>query len=99
MSTARRHLPQLCGGLFLTDGALRRPSYSTKAWSCPTLPRSTPFRDRTGRAARMRYYERHIAIAKAARLGFILEGPHLACQQRLRREARLYAPRDRRRQP
>lgn len=71
----RHALPQLSGALFLTDGGIETTLIFRDGFDLPYFAAFHLLRDARGRAALMRYYERYIAIAKADRLGFILESP------------------------
>jgi homocysteine S-methyltransferase len=77
VDTARyRHaLPQHSGALFLADGGIETTLIFQDGFDLPYFAAFHLLRDARGRAALMRYYERYIAIAKADRLGFILESP------------------------
>ncbi|MFZ5781372.1 MAG: homocysteine S-methyltransferase family protein [Pseudomonadota bacterium] len=71
----RTALPQCRGGLFLTDGGIETTLIFQDGFDLPYFAAFHLLRDATGRAALVRYYERHIAIAKADGLGFVLESP------------------------
>jgi homocysteine S-methyltransferase len=71
----RHGLPQRSGDLFLTDGGLETTMVFQDGFDLPCFAAFHLLRDAKGREALMRYYERYIAIAKADRLGFILESP------------------------
>jgi S-methylmethionine-dependent homocysteine/selenocysteine methylase len=75
MSTHRQHLPQLSDGLFVTDGGIETTLIFHEGLELPYFAAFHLLRDETGRRALVRYYERYIAIAKAAGIGFILESP------------------------
>jgi S-methylmethionine-dependent homocysteine/selenocysteine methylase len=70
-----RSLPQLGGGLFLTDGGLETTLIFHEGLELPDFAAFVLLRDETGRATLRRYYERYLEIAAADRLGFILEAP------------------------
>jgi len=71
----REFLPQRDGTLFLTDGGIETTLIFEDGFDLPHFAAFDLLRDAKGRAALMRYYERYIAIAKADRLGFVLESP------------------------
>src|SRR5690349_4047590 len=71
----RASLPQSSGALFLTDGGIETTLIFQDGFELPYFAAFHLLRDANGRAALARYYERYIAIAKADRLGFILESP------------------------
>lgn len=75
MSTLHQRLPQLAGGLFLTDGGIETTLIFQEGLELPHFAAFHLLRDAAGRAALTRYYERYIAIAEADGLGFILESP------------------------
>jgi S-methylmethionine-dependent homocysteine/selenocysteine methylase len=71
----RFSLPQRTGALFLTDGGIETTLIFQDGFDLPHFAAFHLLRDRQGREALVRYYERYIAIAKADGLGFILESP------------------------
>jgi S-methylmethionine-dependent homocysteine/selenocysteine methylase len=71
----RTSLPQSGGALFLTDGGIETTLIFQDGFDLPYFAAFHLLRDADGRAALARYYERYIAIAKADRMGFILESP------------------------
>jgi homocysteine S-methyltransferase len=75
MSKSRSRLPQLAGGLFLTDGGLETTLIYHDGIALPHFAAIHMMRCRAGREHIAAYYERHIAIARDAGLGFVLEGP------------------------
>lgn len=68
-------LPQLNGGLFLTDGGLETTLIFHEGLDLPYFAAFDLMKDESGRAALRRYYERYIALARASQVGFILESP------------------------
>jgi S-methylmethionine-dependent homocysteine/selenocysteine methylase len=68
-------LPQRSGALFLTDGGIETTLIFQDGFDLPYFAAFHLLRDANGRAALVRYYERYIAIAKADRMGFVLESP------------------------
>ena len=79
ISKHRNRLPQLDGSLFLTDGGLETTLIFHEGFELPHFASFPLLRERLGRQAIRRYYERYIAIAAAAGRGFILEGPTWRC--------------------
>ena len=75
MSKHRRHLPQLDGGLFLTDGGIETTLIFQDGLELPHFAAFHLLRDVAGRAALKAYYGRYLAIAAADGAGFILESP------------------------
>jgi S-methylmethionine-dependent homocysteine/selenocysteine methylase len=75
MSKYRNQLPQLSGGLFLTDGGLETTLVFHERVDLPCFAAFHLLKDAAGRDMLVRYFERYIAIAKADRHGFILESP------------------------
>lgn len=71
----RLSLPQRGGALFLTDGGIETTLIFQDGLDLPHFAAFHLLRDPRGRQAMVRYYERHVAIAKADGLGFILESP------------------------
>jgi S-methylmethionine-dependent homocysteine/selenocysteine methylase len=74
-STYRSRLPQLAGDLFLTDGGIETTLIFHEGLELPHFAAFHLLGTAGGRAALVRYYERYLAIAKEAGLGFILESP------------------------
>jgi homocysteine S-methyltransferase len=68
-------LPQLEGGLFLTDGGLETTLIFHEKIDLPFFAAFILLKDEEGRATLRRYYERYLEIAAAEGLGFILEAP------------------------
>jgi S-methylmethionine-dependent homocysteine/selenocysteine methylase len=75
MSKYRMHLPQLDGGLFLTDGGIETTLIFHDKLDLPYFAAFHLLRDEKGRGALKAYYERYLAIAVADGAGFILESP------------------------
>ena len=75
MSKYRKHLPQLSGGLFLTDGGIETTLIFHDGQELPHFAAFHLLRHSKGRDALLRYYQRYVAIAKADGVGFILESP------------------------
>jgi S-methylmethionine-dependent homocysteine/selenocysteine methylase len=70
-----RRLPQLDGGLFLTDGGIETTLIFHDGIELPHFAAFVLLRDESGRAALRRYYASHAAIARDQGVGFILESP------------------------
>jgi homocysteine S-methyltransferase len=75
MAKYTRQLPHLDRKLFLTDGGIETTLIFHDGLELPHFAAFHLLRDAKGREALVRYYERYIAIAKAAGLGFVLESP------------------------
>ena len=75
MSAYRKQLPQLSGGLFLTDGGIETTLIFQDGLDLPYFAAFHLLNGAAGQDALMRYYERYMAIAKADGVGFILESP------------------------
>ena len=75
MSKNRKQLPQLAGGLFLTDGGIETTLIFQEGLELPYFAAFHVLREKAGRETLARYYERYMAIAKADGVGFILESP------------------------
>lgn len=68
-------LPQLDGGLFLTDGGLETTLIFHEGVELPHFAAFLLLRTEAGWATLKRYYERYLEIARQDRLGFVLESP------------------------
>lgn len=76
MSKYRKQLPQLTGGLFLTDGGIETTLIFHEGLELPYFAAFHLLNGAAaGREALVRYYERYISIAKADGVGFVLESP------------------------
>ena len=75
MSKYRKQLPQLAGGLFLTDGGIETTLIFQEGLELPYFAAFHLLREKAGREALARYYDRYMAIAKTDGVGFILESP------------------------
>ncbi len=73
--TMHSRLPQLEGGLFLTDGGIETTLIFLDRLELPYFAAFHLLKDAAGRAALRRYYARHAEIARTQRVGFILESP------------------------
>lgn len=74
MSRYRNALPQMGDGLFLTDGGLETTLIFYDGLDLPYFASFDLLKDAEGTARLRAYYERYIAMAKRARIGFVLEG-------------------------
>jgi S-methylmethionine-dependent homocysteine/selenocysteine methylase len=75
MSQYRRRLPQLDGGLFLTDGGIETTLIFHDRLKLPHFAAFHLLKDEAGTAALRRYFGRYAGIARANGTGFILESP------------------------
>jgi homocysteine S-methyltransferase len=75
MTKYRQKLPQLEGGLFLTDGGLETTLVFHDGLALPHFAAFDLLKDEQGRDLLRRYYERYIAIARRDGTGFVLESP------------------------
>jgi homocysteine S-methyltransferase len=74
MPKYRHRLPQLSGGLFLTDGGLETTLIFHDGIDLPSFASFDLLKSAKGTAVIRAYYERYIAIAKSNNTGFVLEG-------------------------
>lgn len=70
---ARSYLPQLQGGLFLTDGGIETTLIFLDGLELPYFAAFDLLKSPEGRERLRNYYRRHAEIAKKRGLGFILE--------------------------
>jgi S-methylmethionine-dependent homocysteine/selenocysteine methylase len=75
MSKYRDHLPQLDGGIFLTDGGLETTLIFHDKLDLPHFAAFYLMKDGTGIEALRQYYSTYASIASANRVGFVLESP------------------------
>lgn len=73
MKVSKNALPQLNGGLFLTDGGIETTLIFQDGFDLPCFAAFTLLRDEEGNAALRRYFAGHASIARSNGLGFILE--------------------------
>jgi S-methylmethionine-dependent homocysteine/selenocysteine methylase len=73
MPKYRESLPQLNGGIFLTDGGIETTLIFHEGIDLPYFAAFDLLKDQAGQAALRRYYTSHARIAKAKGCGFILE--------------------------
>jgi len=75
MSAPRKRLPQLDGGLFLTDGGIETDLIFNDGMELPHFAAFDLLKTEEGTAALRAYYARYATIARANGVGFILESP------------------------
>lgn len=75
MTKYRSRLPQLDGGLFLTDGGMETTLIFLGGHELPHFAAFHLMREEGGRAALRSYYARYAEIAQREGVGFILESP------------------------
>jgi S-methylmethionine-dependent homocysteine/selenocysteine methylase len=75
MSRYRKGLPQLGGGLFLTDGGIETTLIFHDGLDLPHFAAFHLLKDEAGTAVLRRYFVRYAEIARANGTGFILESP------------------------
>lgn len=73
MAKYRNSLPQLKGGLFLTDGGIETTLIFHEGIELPYFAAFDLLKDQSGQAALRRYYSNHASIARNSDCGFILE--------------------------
>ena len=71
----RERLPQLDGGLFLTDGGIETTLIFHHGLELPALRRVRPAQGRRGTEALRRYYAPYAELARERGVGFVLESP------------------------
>jgi S-methylmethionine-dependent homocysteine/selenocysteine methylase len=71
----RAKLPQLDGGLFLTDGGIETSLIYHQGLELPLFAAFDLLKDDEGTEALRRYYEPYAALANERGLGFVLESP------------------------
>jgi S-methylmethionine-dependent homocysteine/selenocysteine methylase len=71
----RSHLPQLDGGVFLTDGGIETTLIFHEGLDLPAFAAFDLLRHDEGTEALRRYYEPYVALARENGLGFVLESP------------------------
>jgi len=75
MSKYRSRLPQLDGGIFLTDGGTETTLIFHEGFDLPHFAAFTLLNDAKGRQVLRAYFDRYANIAKTNGTGFILESP------------------------
>jgi S-methylmethionine-dependent homocysteine/selenocysteine methylase len=68
-------LPQLDGGVFLTDGGIETTLIFHEGLDLPLFAAFVLLKDEEGTEALRRYYEPYLALARERGLGFVLESP------------------------
>ena len=71
----RDHLPQLDGGLFLTDGGIETTLIFHDGIDLPLFAAFDLLKDEKGTEALRRYYEPYAELARERQVGFVLESP------------------------
>jgi S-methylmethionine-dependent homocysteine/selenocysteine methylase len=71
----RHHLPQLEGGLFLTDGGIETTLIFHEGLDLPAFAAFDLLKDEAGTEALRRYFEPYAKLAGERGLGFVLESP------------------------
>jgi S-methylmethionine-dependent homocysteine/selenocysteine methylase len=71
----RERLPQLDGGLFLSDGGLETTLVFHEGWDLPCFAAFVLLDSARGRKTLRDYFDRYVPMAIAAGEGFILESP------------------------
>jgi len=71
----RDHLPQLDGGLFLTDGGIETVLIFHEGLELPAFAAFALLKDDAGTEALRRYYDPYASLARDHGLGFVLESP------------------------
>jgi S-methylmethionine-dependent homocysteine/selenocysteine methylase len=74
-SKYRRRLPQLRGGLFMTDGGLETTLIFHDGVELPAFAAFDLLKDDAGLATLRRYFERYAALARNHGVGVVLEAP------------------------
>lgn len=75
MTTKRNHLPQLDGGLFVTDGGLETTLIFHDGIDLPYFASYDLMRDRAGTKMLCEYFARYAALARDNNVGLILDSP------------------------
>ena len=71
----RHHLPQLEGGLFLTDGGIETTLIFHEGLDLPRFAAFDLLKDDEGTETLRRYFEPYAELARDHGLGFVLESP------------------------
>jgi S-methylmethionine-dependent homocysteine/selenocysteine methylase len=72
---AKHPLPQLDGGLFLTDGGFETTLTFHEGWDLPMFEAFVLLESEKGRKAIRSYFDRYLPLAVAHGAGFVLESP------------------------
>jgi len=73
MTTYRANLPQLSGGLFVTDGGIETSLIFQQGFDLPYLAAFVLLATEDGQQALRRYFQAYGRLARAYRVGLILE--------------------------
>jgi S-methylmethionine-dependent homocysteine/selenocysteine methylase len=71
----RAHLPQLDGGIFLTDGGIETVLIFHEGLDLPAFAAFDLLKDESGTATLRNYYEPYLGLARERGIGFVLESP------------------------
>jgi S-methylmethionine-dependent homocysteine/selenocysteine methylase len=71
----RDHLPQLDGGVFLTDGGIETTLIFHEGLDLPAFAAFDLLKDEQGTDTLRRYFERYAGLARDRGIGFVLESP------------------------
>jgi S-methylmethionine-dependent homocysteine/selenocysteine methylase len=82
----RSGLPQLDGGLFLTDGGIETALIFHQGLDLPLFAAFGVLKDEEGTEALRRYYEPYLELAREHGVGFVLESPTWRASPRWARE-------------
>jgi S-methylmethionine-dependent homocysteine/selenocysteine methylase len=82
----RSGLPQLDGGVFLTDGGIETTLIFHQGLDLPLFAAFGLLKDEEGTDALRRYYEPYLELARERGLGFVLESPTWRASPRWARE-------------
>jgi S-methylmethionine-dependent homocysteine/selenocysteine methylase len=82
----RDELPQVSGGLFLTDGGIETDLIFHQGLDLPLFAAFHLLKDDEGTEALRRYYEPYLELAREGGLGFVLESPTWRASPRWARE-------------
>ena len=75
MQTSRNRLPQLDGGLFLTDGGIETTLIFREGLELPDFAAFHLLATTRGEMALRKYFEAYVRLAERYRTGFVLESP------------------------
>lgn len=73
MAKYRHRLPQLDGGLFLTDGGIETTLIFHEGWELPAFAAFDLLKSERGTDSLRRYYRSYASVAREHGLGFVLE--------------------------
>jgi homocysteine S-methyltransferase len=88
----RDHLPQLDGGLFLTDGGIETTLIFHEGIDLPLFAAFDLLKDDEGTEALRRYYEPYAELAREHQAGFVLESPTWRASPRWAKELGYWEP-------